>query len=181
RRRARTGDDAPDSLGRAAAQRGTRPHALVHQLQGDLDHVVLMALRKEPERRYASAGQLAEEMTRYLEGRPVIARPASLAYRGRKFAARNRTAVGAALAVVLSLAAGLALALMSLVRAQHAERLALEEAATASQVSDFLVQLFRANEPGEARGDTVTARELLDRGARRIDQELGDQPVVRAR
>src|SRR5690606_9761370 len=71
RRRARTGDDAPDSLGRAAAQRGTRPHALVHQLQGDLDHVVLMALRKEPERRYASAGQLAEEMTRYLEGRPV--------------------------------------------------------------------------------------------------------------
>ena len=173
--------DAPPSLQLAAAQRRTRPQALVHQLRGDLDQVVLMALRKEPERRYASAGQLGEDVTRYLEGWPVIARPSSLGYRARKFAVRHRTGVGAGLAVLLSLAAGLALALVGLVRAQQAERLALEEAATASQVSDFLVQLFRANEPGQARGETVTALELLDRGAARIDQELGDQPMVRAR
>ncbi|MGH7574939.1 MAG: serine/threonine-protein kinase, partial [Longimicrobiales bacterium] len=85
----------------------TRPSAISPQLPGDLDPIVLMALRKDPTRRYASAGQLAEDVTRFLEGRPVLARPDSIRYRARRFIGRNRTAVSLAGAAALSLVAGL--------------------------------------------------------------------------
>jgi eukaryotic-like serine/threonine-protein kinase len=172
--------DAPDTA-LTAVRRGTRPAALRQTVRGDLDQIVLKALRKEPDRRYASAEQLAEDVERFLEQRPVLARPDTVAYRVRRFVRRNRAAVAAAAAVVLALVAGLSLALLGQKRALQAERLARDEAATSSQISDFLIQLFQSSDPGVALGESVTARELLDRGALRIEEQLGEQPIVRAR
>jgi non-specific serine/threonine protein kinase/serine/threonine-protein kinase len=98
----------PETVGHA---RGERPAELRRRLKGDLDAIVLTALRKEPERRYASAAQFAEDIRRHLEGRPVLAHKDSFNYRAAKFVRRNRAAVTAAALVVVALVAGLALAL----------------------------------------------------------------------
>jgi serine/threonine protein kinase len=90
-----------------AAARGTTPAGLKRALAGDIDMIVLMALRKEPERRYASAAQLADDLQRYLDGRPVRARGDSAVYRAGKFVRRHAAAVAAATAVVLALVAGI--------------------------------------------------------------------------
>ena len=82
----------------------------MRKLRGDLDNIVLKALRKEPEQRYRTVTQLAEDVERYLDGRPVIAQPASLVYRAAKFVSRNKLAVAAASLVVASLVGGIALA-----------------------------------------------------------------------
>jgi serine/threonine protein kinase len=87
------------------SRRGDEHGALAHKLRGDLDNIVLMALRKEPERRYASADQLAEDVRRHQDGRPVIARPATIGYRASKFLGRNRGAVAAGSACVIALLA----------------------------------------------------------------------------
>jgi serine/threonine-protein kinase len=142
-------------------------------LQGDLDNMVMMALRKEPDRRYASADQLAEDLGRYLDGHPVIARKDTLAYRASKFVKRNSVGVATASAFVLLLLG------FSVVTASQARRLA-DERDKAEQVATFLSSIFAAANPTAAQGDTLTALELLERGAARIDSELVDQPSVRA-
>lgn len=91
----------PEGVGRA---RGTEPRQLERCLRGDLDTIVLKALRKEPERRYAGAAGLAADIGRYLEGRPVLARADTVAYRSAKFARRHRAATALAVTIVLSLA-----------------------------------------------------------------------------
>jgi len=90
-----------------AAARGTWLEKLERQLAGDLDNILLMALRKEPERRYSSVDQLAGDLRRHLEGHPVTARPDTLRYRAGKFICRHRTGVIAAVLVLLSLVAGM--------------------------------------------------------------------------
>src|SRR5713101_1457461 len=88
-------DETPRPLTPAvvAQTRGETPKELAHRLAGDLGNILLMALRKEPERRYASAEQFSEDLGRYLEIRPIVARRDTLGYRGAKFVQRNRTAV----------------------------------------------------------------------------------------
>jgi serine/threonine-protein kinase len=154
---------------------------LRRRLRGDLDRITLMALRKEPERRYASAEQMAEDIERHLDGQPVAARSESRAYRLRKFVSRHRWGVTAAAAIVIGLLGGSILATIGMVRATRAEAVARREAETALQVSDFMVDLFRVSDPGEALGSSITAREILDQGAARIPEELSDQPLVQAR
>jgi eukaryotic-like serine/threonine-protein kinase len=166
---------------RVAARGLARADRLRRQLRGDLDTIVAKAIRKEPERRYASVEQLAGDIDRHRRRLPVHARPDTFAYRARRFVRRHALGFGAAAAVLVSMLAGLAIALSGLNRARSAERIALDEAAAATHVSDFLVDLFRATDPTEARGDTVTARQLLDRGAARVATQLEEQPVVRAR
>lgn len=149
------------------------------KLRGDLDTIVLKALRKEPQRRYESVKALEEDVRRYQEGQPVNARPATLRYRARKFVSRHRWGV-AVLVLILALVTGFGAVLISeRNRAQQKAQEAQREAEKAQQVSGFLVDLFRTTEPSEALGDTVTARELLQRGA---DQaaSLDDQPEVQA-
>ncbi len=85
------------------------PSVLNPQLAGDLDHIIRMAIRKEPERRYASAGLLKRDIESHLEGRPVMARPDTIGYRAGKFVRRNRIAVATGLVIGCSLAGGLAL------------------------------------------------------------------------
>jgi len=154
---------------------------LSRSLKGDLDTIVSKAIAAEPARRYASAAALADEIERHLSGRPVMARPDTYGYRSGKFVRRHRWAVGFAAVAVVALVAGLVLALLGQQRALRAEAEARTNAATAERVSEFMVGLFRISDPGEARGNAVTARELLDRGAERVDKELEQEPDVRSR
>lgn len=179
-------DDAESSVEISAA-RSTGPDRLRRTLRGDLDNIVLRALAKEPERRYASAEQLAEDVDRYLRGEVVLARKDTLGYRTSKFIRRHRTGVAAAAAIALLL---IAFAVVTLQQARivarerdlaNAERDRAELAQLqAEEVSEFVMELFSASDPSEARGDTVTAVELLDRGEERVEQ-LRNQPSVQAR
>lgn len=170
----RVSEDAASHAGMANTER------LRRVLRGDLDTIVLRALHPQPERRYGSAEALGADLRRYLDGRPVLARPDSAWYRARKFVARNRIATAAAALIVLSLTAGL-LATMwqareARLRAQEAER----QTRRAEQVKFFLTRIFEAGSPQEWRGKEPTARDLLDAGATRVDEELSSEPELHA-
>ncbi|MCH7475701.1 MAG: serine/threonine protein kinase [Gemmatimonadetes bacterium] len=164
-----------------ARQRRGDPATLRRELQGDLDWIVMKAMETDRNRRYETVNGLAMDIQRHLNDEAVVARPPSTRYRLAKFVRRNRTAVGAGALIAASLVVGAGAATVGMVRATRAEAAAAREAETAQQVSDFLVGLFKVSNPSEARGNTVTAREILDVGAERIGTELADQPVVQAR
>ncbi|MCW5978030.1 MAG: tetratricopeptide repeat protein [Bryobacteraceae bacterium] len=150
-------------------------------LRGDLDWIVLKSLAKEPEQRYPSAAALQADLVRYLRHEPVEAGPPSAAYRMTKFVRRHRLAVASAVLVTLALIGGLFGATVGLLRARAAEAEARTEAATAERVSAFLVDLFQTSTPEEAKGRELTAREILERGAARVHDQLADEPLVKAR
>ena len=167
-----TGEEAPGVL--------PAPPLLVRKaLRGDLDNIVLKAIDPQPERRYASAGALADDIERMLDGRPVAAHPPSRWYRARKFVARHRGSVAATLAFAVALLAALAVALWQASVAREAARSALREAARANTTRDFLLRVFRASDPRIAqdkpRGQ-VTAKELLDLSAPRIERDFAGDP-----
>jgi non-specific serine/threonine protein kinase/serine/threonine-protein kinase len=164
-----------------ARRRGTDPAALGRRLRGDLDWIVMRAMEKDRSRRYASVSELAADLLRHLHDQPVAAGPPGAAYRLRKLVRRHKLAVAAAAAVLLALLLGIAGTTAGLLQARAAERTARQEARTAQAVSDFLVGLFEVSDPGEARGNTITAREILDDGAREIRDELEEEPTVQAR
>jgi len=165
----------------AAHRRHTEPARLASELRGDLDWITMKALEKDRTRRYGTASDLAADVRRHLDHQPVVASPPSATYRAKKFVRRHRFGVGAAATLVLLLVA------FGVTMAVQAQRIAAErdrtnrEAQTAKQVSDFLVGLFRVSDPSEARGRTVTAREILSAGAAKIDESLRDQPEIQAR
>jgi len=144
------------------------------QLAGDLDTIVLTALRKEPARRYASASHLAEDIRRHLDGRTVVARQPTWSYRSSRFIRRHRAGVAVAV-VFTAVVIGFGATLFMQNRRVLAERDASE------QVTDLLLELYSAYDPTSSRGSRVTAQELLDRGASRIQTELKGQPVMQAR
>lgn len=164
-----------------AEHRHTDPGRLRKELRGDLDWIVMRAIEKERERRYPSASELAADIGRHLRHEPVLAGPPSVSYRAKKFVRRHRLGVAAASVVAISLIAGVIATTTAMVRAIRAERAARIEAQTATRVSDFLVGIFDLADPGSARGNTVTAREILDRGVTRIREDLGAEPETRAR
>jgi len=149
------------------------PNKLRRALVGDLDNIVRKALRKEPEARYQSVEQLAEDVRRHLEGLPVKAREGTLVYRTSKFVKRHTVAL-AALLVFLLLLVG-----FSVNRSQQTARIARERD-KAEQVAAFLINLFQVSDPNEAKGNQITAREILDKGADKITAELHNQPEVQA-
>jgi serine/threonine-protein kinase len=145
-------------------------------LRGDLDLIVMTALQKEPERRYQSPAALAHDLDRFRHGRAILARPDSAAYRLRKFVGRHRSGVALAVLLVLALAGAIA-------RERVLRRTAEVQARKAREVEDFLVGVFDVADPNawsEAEGGKVTARELLDRGARHVDSTLSGQQEVQA-
>ena len=150
------------------------------ELRGDLDTIVLKALRKPPAERYATVNAFADDIQRHRDGRTVLARPDTAWYRASRFVRRNRIAVAAAATVALALIGGAVVATIGLVQARAAEQRALAQAETARQVSGLLVDLFKVSDPGEARGNTITAREILDKAAVRIEGELAAAPSIRA-
>lgn len=173
---------------RIAENRRTTTDRLRRQLVGDLDNIVLKAMQKEPDRRYGSMEQLADDLQRYLDGKPVLARPDTWTYRTSKFVRRHTVGVGMATAAALTL---VGFAVMTSIqssrvarerdRALAAEQRARIEAETSKQVSDFMVGLFRVSDPNTSRGNTITAREILDRGAQRIGTDLKATPRVQGK
>ncbi|MFI5167064.1 MAG: tetratricopeptide repeat protein [Thermoanaerobaculales bacterium] len=146
----------------------------------DLDTIVGRALEKEPERRYASAAALSEDVERYLTLQPIVARPPSTAYRARKYVQRHRVGVGIAAGVALTLVAFAATMTVQAGRIARERDHASREAEVAKRVSAFLTGLFKISDPSEARGKSITVRDLLDKGANDI-KTLADQPEVQAR
>ncbi len=159
----------------------TQKKSLKKQLAGDLDMICLKALRLEPERRYNTTDQFAEDIKRYLTQQPVLARPVSKRYLAQKFIRRHTVGVIATMLLLLSLVGGIvAFAWQYRVAALERDR-AQREADTATEIAGFLQGLFEVADPAISRGDTITARQLLERGSRQIEQELAEQPMVLAR
>lgn len=157
----------------AAATRGATPRALARRLAGDLDTIVLKALRKEPERRYASVEQLSEDVRRHLEGLPVTARPDTMAYRTAKFARRHRLGVAMATLAVLAAAAFVGTLVVQSIRLKDA-------LARAEAVTRFLKETLGSANPYGGIGKDVTLVEVLQRSVGRIDASLAHEPETAA-
>jgi eukaryotic-like serine/threonine-protein kinase len=153
---------------------------LARRLRGDLDVIVLKALRAEPERRYHSAEHLAEDLRRHLEGRPVLARADTFGYRTSKFVRRNPVLVSS-FVVIVALLIGFAATITRQLQRTEAERdRANREAQTARETVDFLQSLFGVADPSQARGASITAREILEQGVQRLQESFMDRPLVQA-
>lgn len=180
-----------DQRDEVAGSRKLEASALTRQLSGDLDGIVMHAIDKNPKRRYSSAAELAQDLERFLTNEPVSARSATLSYLAGKLFRRYRLAFIASFVALLAIITGTVSTTVGLVRAREAESQARIEAASANRardetqaVTDFLLGLFR--DFGVDGASAVkspadrTARELLEAGAERIENELTDQPIVKA-
>ena len=176
------------TISAAASCRRTEPLKLAGQLRGDLDWITMKAIHKDRTRRYGSASALAADLRHHLNNEPVLAGPPSATYRAGKFIRRHR--VGVAVSAV----AALMLVSVAITLAMQAQRIARErdranqeatranrEGEASRQVTDFLVGLFKVSDPSEARGNAVTAREILDKGAKSIESDLSGQAEVQGR
>ena len=170
-----------DTAAEQAGLRQTEPRQLASLLKGDLDWITMKALEKDRARRYDSPTSLAADITRYLTDEPVLASPPSVSYRTSKFIKRHRVGVLAATVVLVMLVALAVSMTVQAVRIARERDRANREAAEAKNVSDFLTHLFNVSDPSEARGSTITAREILDQGAKQIETNLSNQPQVQAR
>ena len=167
------GDETQTVIGPAPDRRLRRQRRL---LAGDLDAIVLKAIRKEPKHRYGSAIELAEDVRCHLMGLPVVARQGTWLYYAGKFVRRNRLALA-----VMFLIAGLAVTTTVLWRkAVDEQAQAVRERTRAERVSAFLENLFKSADPDQAKGETLTVREILDQGKERITGELESEPEIRA-
>ncbi len=148
-------------------------------LRGDLDTIVMRALAKAPDRRYPSVAALAEDIDRYLDCRPILARPASRTYILGRFLRRHRAAASIATIALIAILAGIVMATWGMVTAQ-AERDRAEQAALrAEQTTDFVTRMLSSIDPDRARGaDTTLLKELLADAATRAPRELEQQPAV---
>jgi serine/threonine-protein kinase len=165
---------------RVAFARGATSAKLARRLRGDLDTIVATAMQKDPTRRYGSAEQLEADVRRHLAGLPLTARPEGRLARARKFARRHRVGVAVTAGVAVLVVAFAVVAAVQTVRIRaQAARIAVERD-RAEQVSGFLAGLFRTSDPYTGAGGGLTAREILDSGAARIDRELAGQPDARA-
>ncbi|MDP9088642.1 MAG: tetratricopeptide repeat protein [Pseudomonadota bacterium] len=165
---------------RISDRRGLSPQRLRARLSGDLDAIVAMAMRKEPDKRYPSVEALAEDLRRHLMGQPVQARQGDWRYNAVKFLRRNLLAVVSVAAVFVGLFIIAAVTLWQNHLIGLARDATAEERDRAQQVSGFMVDVFSRADPFNAQGQASTAQELLDRGADKIKSNANLQPEVRA-
>ena len=172
----------PSEMVREICEREVPPPSVVggRQLRGDLDVIVLKAMQKEPARRYQSVDQFSEDVWRYLEGLPIIARPDTVAYRTLKFAQRHRLGLAAMMAILLALTGGTVVSAWQAVRASRAQQ-------EAKAVNEFLEGDLLAKAGASAQSDSITkpdpelkVRTALDRAAARIIGKFAGQPLVEA-
>ncbi len=148
--------------------------ALRREVQGDLDTIILKCLKKDPDERYATVHAFADDIERFLDGRPVLAQPDSRWYRTRKFLARHRLAAGSASAVLLAIVAAAAIAFWQ-------ARVATAERDRARQIQAFIGSIFQDVDPAiSGAREPLAAVALLDRAQQRIDRELAGEPETRA-
>src|SRR5207248_3760720 len=131
------------------------PRQLNAGVPRDLETICLKCLRKEPEKRYASAAALADDLVRYQNGEPIQARPVGRLERAVKWVKRNPVVTGAAAAVVLALAVGATVSYRKYLDAEQQKRIALLEADKAKKASDFLVSIFQISER-DVQGGNIT-------------------------
>ncbi len=163
-----------DTSTEIAKKRRTDLTSLRRELQGDLEWITMKAMEKNRIRRYATASEFAADVEHYINREPVVARPPSVVYKMSRFISRHKLAVGfSAFLLVVLVAFGVVMTI-------QAGRIA-REAAVAKQISDFLVGLFEVSDPTQTQGETITVREILDRGAEKIEQELSGNPKTKAR
>lgn len=154
--------------------RRMEPNQLVSLLRGDLDWITMKAVEKDRARRYGTPSELAADIQRYLHHEPVTARPASSAYRVRKYIRRHRVAVG--------VAAGFFLVFIGFAINQWIQlRRITRERDRADRITQFMTNMFQISDPSEARGNSVTAREILDKASKDIDTGLARDPELQAR
>jgi serine/threonine protein kinase len=156
-----------------AQQRRTLPDTLRRELRGDLDAITMKAMEKERSRRYATVGELSADLLRFLKNEPVLARPASAAYRLRKYARRHRAGVA------ISVIAALVLPAFTVGLALQVRRVSRERD-RANRLTEFTTGIFKVSDPSESRGNSITAREILDKAAADIDKQLLLDPELRA-
>src|SRR5450755_862523 len=142
-------------------------------LRGDLDWITLKALERDRARRYGTPAELAADLGRYLRNEPVIARPASAAYRARKYVQRHKFGVAVATAMALLL---VAFGVMQAIQLRRIKR----ERDRADRVTKFMIGMFKVSNPSEARGNAVTAREILDKSSKDINTGLRKDPELQA-
>jgi non-specific serine/threonine protein kinase/serine/threonine-protein kinase len=163
-----------DSTKTTAEARGTQPKQLVSLLRGDLDCITMKALERDRTCRYATPSELAADVRRYLNHEPIQARPASFLYRMKKYVRRHRIAV--------TVAATLATVFVAFAVIQGVQlRRTMRERDRADRIAQFMTGIFKVSDPYERVGDTVTAREVLDKAAQDIDTGLAKDPELQAR
>jgi serine/threonine protein kinase len=156
-----------------ALARGTEPQELATLLRGDLDWITMKALDKDRTRRFGTPNDLASDLHRYLQNEPVVARPASTVYRLQKYVRRNRIAVGVVAGLVLLLAG---FAVLQAIQLRRITR----ERDRANRITAFMTDMFKVSDPGESHGNSVTAREILDKSSKEIDANLSKDPELQS-
>jgi non-specific serine/threonine protein kinase/serine/threonine-protein kinase len=169
-----------EALTEAARSRRAEPRQLVSQLRGDLDWIALKALEKDRDRRYPAPSGLAADIRRFLNNEPVVAAPPGTMYRVRKYARRHRVAVAVAAGLALLLSAFSVIQAAQLRRTRTERDRANRERDRATRVAAFMTNMFKVSDPGEARGNTITAREILDTASTEIDTGLSKDPELQA-
>ena len=169
-----------DTATQTAKLRSTQPQELVSELKGDLDWITLKALERDRSRRYGSPSEFAADLQHFLNDEPVSARPASAGYRLRKYVRRHRVGVSIAAAAVLLLVAFSVMQAFQIRRIREERDLATRERDRANRIADFMTRMFKVSDPGEARGSSITAREVLDKASREIDSGLAKDPAMQA-
>lgn len=165
------------SISEICKNRKTQPSKLKKSLKGDLDNICMTALRKEPERRYASVEMFAYDIERYLNHLPIRARKESFVYTSKKFIVRNKTSVMMA-SVLFFVVNGLILFYTMQLKSERDK--AEIEAQKSKQAASFLQELFLVSDPSKSKGETITARELLDKGAAKLRAGLADEPEIKS-
>lgn len=155
------------------------PNARRKDLRGDLDNIVLRALKKLPQERYATVNEFSDDLTRYLDNRPVRARADGGWYRVKKFVARNKLWVGASAAVSLAVFAGAGIAVWQAVEANAQRDAALAQQNRAEAYSDFMRVLLQ-DAGGGAGGQPLSTLQLLDRGVTMLERQQGFDDTVAA-
>src|SRR5215469_9801094 len=164
----------------AAAARRTEPAQLVGLLRGDLDWITMKAIEKDRARRYATPSELAEDIRRYLNHEPVTARPASASYRLQKYVRRHRVRVGVAALLIILFAGFAVLQAAQIRRITHERDRANRERDRATRITDFMTGMFKVSDPSQARGNSVTAREILDKASADMGKGLAQDPEAQA-
>jgi serine/threonine protein kinase/Tfp pilus assembly protein PilF len=172
-----SGNDEKLSAGYISRKRSISIPKLKKKISGDLDNICLMALRKEPESRYNSVAQLTNDIHNFLNGLPVYARKSTASYRTKKFIKRHKAGVVIAAVAVAIIALVTTFYTISLKEERDNAKL---EAEKSKEVSDFLAGLFEVSDPSNSKGETITAKELLESGARKIVTEMNNEPEVKA-
>ncbi len=166
---------------RAESRSPSAPAKLEKQLRGDLDCIVLKAIDHEAARRYDSVEQFAEDIRRHLRHLPVVARPATIAYRAGSFVRRHAVGVGAAALIALAMLVAVLTTQREAHIAEQALARARAESRTSDQVMGYLLALFDGASPDKTGGKPIDPRALVDQGQSQIDGHLSDQPLLRAR